>query len=567
MKSRLAFKGLLPRSDRSRFSLFSRSQLIALLGIGVVTLAGCSGGFEDTKPKASFVGAEGQVTVVETPPENATAYAAARFLEQASWGPTPEAVAEVQRLGISAWIDQQIKLPATQLNAPNYVIDFDDFNQAQADLARNWFPRRFYDSAIGGQDQLRQRVSWALFNFVPRSANPEYSQVIYYNLFQRHALGSYRDFLLAVSRDMGMGFFLNNDRNTADSPNENYARELMQLFSVGLVKINIDGSIQRDAAGKPLETYTQRDVVAMTRALSGWNADWEPNLPRKNWANFGKPMVPRGWSGAHDTGAKTIMGVTIPAGQTPYQDLDSAIDLLMKHPNTAPFVSKRLIQGLTTSDPSPAYLARVATVFKSTQGDLAQVVKAILTDKEARRGDVASGQSASFGRIKEPLLFAMNVYRALGCKTAMLDRNNPNRINRITWQQQPFHSDSVFGYISPDYKTPESNVAAPEQYLLNANEFNARMNAAGNFFYWKEDRESAKNAGCEIDKMMAAAQESSDALMSEINDRFFKGVMPATLRQGAMNLLESNLATQAPEQRISGVMQILMATPTYGAIR
>ncbi len=543
-----------------------RFRSLASLGIAAFALVGCSGGFEDTKPKASFVGAEGQVTVADTSPENATAYAAARFLEQASWGPTPESITEVQRLGISGWIDDQIKLPATQLNAPNYVINHDIFNQPAARLARNWFQRRFYDTAIGGKDQLRQRVAWALFNFVPKDSGQPYSQVSYYNLFQRHALGSYRDFLIALSRDPGMGHFLNNNQNTSVTPNENYARELMQLFSVGLVKLNIDGSVQRDSKGVPIETYTQRDVVAATKALSGWDKDWEPNLPDSNFMNFGKPMVPRNWDKAHDTSAKTIMGITIPANQTIYQDLESVVDILMKHPNIAPFVSKRLIQNLTTSDPSPAYLARVATVFKNTQGDLSQVVKAILTDKEARRGDILSAQASNFGRIKEPLLFAINVYRSLGCKVAVQDKNS-DYIESITWQQRPFDAPSVFGFVSPDYRSPETNTPAPEQYLLNANEFNSRLNSVGPFFSNDQRLSSARDSGCLVDEFIAAASLSDEAFLSLVNERFFKGVMPSTLRQGAKTLLSESMGGQSHRERVNGVLQILLATPTYGVVR
>lgn len=561
------FKGLAPRFTRSRRLLSGRLQLAILLGAGVTTLAGCSGGFEDTKPKASFVGAEGQVTVNETTPENATAYAAARFLEQASWGPNPEAVAQVQRLGISAWIDQQIKLPATQLNAPNYVINYDNFNRAQSDLAHNWFPRRFYDTAIGGQDQLRQRVAWALFNFVPTGSSWPHARTVYFNLFQRHALGSYRDFLIALSRDPGMGVFLNNNQNTADSPNENYARELMQLFSVGLVKLNIDGTIQRNSQGLPIETYDQRDVVAATKALSGWGVDWEEGLSMTNHGNFGKQMVPKTWDRAHDKNSKTVLGVTIPAGQTIQQDLESLIDILLKHQNTAPFVSKRLIQHLTTSDPSPAYLARVATVFKNTQGDLAQVVKAILTDKEARRGDVVSAQSPNFGRMKEPLLFAMNVYRAIECKVAIQADWDPNQIDAITWEQRPFEAPSVFGYVSPDYKTPESNTPAPEQFLLTSNQFNSRLRAGNSFFRSNGGLQGARDAGCKVEAFIKAANESDDHLLAVINDRFFKGVMPATLRQGAKSLLSTHLSSRDGADKTREVLNILLSTPTYGVVK
>jgi fumarate hydratase class I len=184
-----------------------------------------------------------------------------------------------------------------------------------------------------------------------------------------------------------MGFYLDNNNNKKTQLNENYGRELMQLFSVGLVQLNLNGTPKRDSSGKLLETYSQKDVIEITRALTGWNTA-EPEIKRSsaNWANYGKPMV-SSWTNQHDTDSKTFLGKTIPAGQDAYKDLDSVVEILVTHPNTAPFVSLRLIQGLTTSDPSPAYLERVATVFKNTKGNLAKVVTAILTDPEASAND------------------------------------------------------------------------------------------------------------------------------------------------------------------------------------
>jgi len=236
-------------------------------------LSACSG-----EPSGGgFLPSTGQVSVATPVPTDVTAYAAARLLEQASWGPTPQSVQEVQRLGMAGWIDQQIKTSPSIAVAPSYVIDYDDDNKAAKDKAWAYFPRTFYNFALGGDDQLRQRVSWSLYNFiVVGNTGFAYGKVEYFNTLQRGALGSFSGLIRDVSLNPLMGAFLNNDQNRANQPNENYARELMQLFTVGLVKLNADGSVQRDSTGKPLETYTQQDVIQATKALSGWAYDYDP---------------------------------------------------------------------------------------------------------------------------------------------------------------------------------------------------------------------------------------------------------------------------------------------------
>ena len=538
----------------------SKNKLTALcIGLSL-WLVGCGG--EDKSNKVSFLPADGQVTLVTATPTSVNAFAAARFLEQASWGPTPAAVAEVQRLGIEGWIDQQLALRYSDLNPPNYVIDYDQFNRAAQELAFNWFRARFYDVAIGGNDQLRQRMGWALYNFIVLGSFGEaLGQVEYYNMLQRNALGSYSDLIRAVSLDSQMGDFLNNNQNTAGRPNENYARELMQLFTVGLTKLGSDGTILRDAQGKSLETYTQSDVIMATKALSGWQNDWRES-PKSDSINARVQMRPRTNSGAHDTTQKTLLGKVIPAGQTIQQDLESVISILMSHPNTAPFVAKRLIQSLVSSDPSSEYIARVGYVFIQSGGDLGKVAKAILMDPEARAGDDPQYQLPRIGKIKEPILYQVGFLRALGCKTSVAHRNNPGQL--FDAQQNPYRAQSVFGFYAPNHKAPESLTPAPEQKLLTSNEFNFR---AGNFNYQAELPSNLINAGCELDLFIKAAEKSDDALIALINERFFKGAMPATLRAGAKNLLANNLASSTPTSKFSLILQLLVTSPTYGVVK
>ena len=539
-------------------TLLSRKFSLVMIAL----LTACSG----DPGGGGFLNSSGQVALGSPSPTNVSAYAAARFLEQASWGPTPQSVQEVQRLGMAGWIDQQFKAPASIAVAPNYVIDYDNDNRAASDKAWAFFPRTFYDFALGGSDQLRQRVSWALYNFiVVGNIGYAYGKVEYFNTLQRGSLGTFPDLIRNVSLNPLMGEFLNNNQNKANRPNENYARELMQLFTVGLVKLNADGTVQRDSAGKALETYTQQDVIQATKALSGWVNDYSPFLPKTNGSNFGKPMVVATWDGGHDTTSKTVLGSSIPGGQSASQDLDALIRILTTHPNAAPFVSRRLIQNMVSSDPSPAYLGRVSAVFKSSGGDLQQVVKAILLDPEARAGDDPALQIARNGKIKEPILVHTNFLRALGCTSSVADRwNAANGGVYDVWTQRAYNAPNVFGYFSPNHLAPESLVPAPEQKLITSDEVRRR---ASDITYRMEQTSDFTKAGCEVDLFVKAAATSEDALIALINERFFKGAMPAPLRQGAKNLLTNDLTNQAPLRKFTELLQILISTPTYGVVK
>ncbi len=534
--------------------------------LAALLLSACGGAGTPDKPaKASFVPADGQVTLVTSTPTSINSFAAARFLEQASWGPTPASVAEVQKIGIEAWIDQQLSLRPSTLNAPNYVINFNNNDQAANNLAFGWFNLRIQDLAMGGQDQLRQRVSWALYNFVTVGNTQPYGRTEYFNLLQKNSGGNYFDFLKEVSISPTMGAFLNNDENLASSPNENYARELMQLFSVGLVMLNPDGSTQRLPNGNPVETYSQADVIDATKALSGWNRAPDKDLPGSNFANFGKKMVVRTWpNNAHDTTAKTVLGTKIPAGQTTEKDLDSLLTILVNHPNAGPFVGRRLIQSLVTSDPSPEYMARVSKVFKDSNGNLNKVIKAILLDPEARAGDNPTQSIARVGKIKEPMLHHYNTLRGLGCTAAVVDPQNSND-SYGSWFQNPYNASSVFGFYPPNHKAPESLTPAPEQKLVDSKEI--RRKAENLNWAVRRGEKNFIDAGCELSIFVKALETSDTALISLISERFFKGAMPAPLRLGAQNLLSKEMSSFSSMEKVTNLLQILLSTPTYGVVK
>lgn len=525
----------------------------------LLLLVSCGGG--DSSLTANL---SGQVSAVASNSgSKATHFAASRFLEQAAMGPSPGSVAQVKAQGIEGWIATQMKLPPTKIVTPAslYEHELNTDKPAQQRMT-DFYKINLYSMLIGGEDQLRIRTSWVLSNFLVVSTRKiqDYGALEYLNMLQTNAFGQYGDLLRDVTRSPAMGFYLDNNNNKKTQLNENYGRELMQLFSVGLVQLNLNGTPKRDSSGKLLETYSQKDVIEITRALTGWNTA-EPEIKRSsaNWANYGKPMV-SSWANQHDTDSKTFLGKTIPAGQDAYKDLDSVVEILVTHPNTAPFVSLRLIQGMTTSDPSPAYLERVATVFKNTKGNLAKVITAILTDPEARSGDAPSKATANFGRIKEPLLMHTSAFRGLGCKVAPRAEWNPSTV-RESSNQRPFNALSVFNFYPPNHRTQGTNVLAPEQKMLNSIEFSDRMTT---LTYSFQDDSLLSNAGCDVEPFKAAQAVSDEKLLDLINDRYFRGALPAAISKSLIDA-NKNYSNRNKGLALTGaVLDMASITPAYG---
>ena len=357
-----------------------------------LVLAACGGGGKiDAAPSPSA----GQVAPATTTAK-VSFYAASRFAEQASFGPTPALVAELQAKGFEKWIDEQLALPLVALD-PAVAEESYQLTKLQEIPPRIWMDTdaQMLRASLSAPDQLRWRVMWSLSNYivVARSkGDTPPGNVHWLNLLYRQAFGNYGELLQQVTRNPFMSHYLDNDQNRPKStecqqcaPNENYARELMQLFSIGVVSLNPDGTAKRDNRGRFIETYTQADVEELARALTGWAYDPQPSgRPERNWGNWSKPMAQSTWPPERDAGRKVVMGRVFPAGQPAVKDLEDIAAMIMAHPNTAPFVSLRLIQHLVMSDPSPAYVGRVTGVFNSSAGNLRSVVKAILLDAEAR---------------------------------------------------------------------------------------------------------------------------------------------------------------------------------------
>jgi len=316
---------------------------------------------------------------------------ASRLLMQASFGPTDAAIEQVIELGgAAAWVDAQLALPV-QRHLPLVKQQYPD----EEDIQQGRYVA-FWERALRANDQLRQRVAFALSEIMVVSDRSSSIRAhgnltaAYYDILVDNAFGNFRNLLEDVTLSPAMGVYLSmlgNERPDAVSgrrADENYARELMQLFSIGLVELNIDGT---ERAGTV--TYSQPDVENLARVFTGWSWDknrWDVN-PRGGWrpdrTSMERPM--RAFPERHDTDAKLLLGTTIPAGQTPAADLAMALDILFRHPNVGPFIAKQLIKRLVTSNPSPAYVRRVATVFNNNgdgeRGDLGAVVRAILLDQ------------------------------------------------------------------------------------------------------------------------------------------------------------------------------------------
>jgi uncharacterized protein (DUF1800 family) len=334
--------------------------------------------------------------------------AAARFLDQATWGPTPASIAQLEQMGTANWLSSQFALNTSDL--PDQPV-LDSTGLANTNLAP--VQAAFFQNAVTGQDQLRQRVAFALSEmWVVSAVTTRYAYAFppYWRLFRDNAFGNYRDIMKALTLSPAMGNYLNMANNNKGNPskgtaaNENYARELMQLFTIGLTQLNPDGSAVLDTSGNPVPTYDQSVVTNTARALTGWTYPTAPGVTAKtnNPAYYMGQMF--AVEAEHDTTSKSIVGgATVPAGQTAEQDLDSVLDTLMAQPTMAPFVSKQLIQHLVSSNPSPAYIQRVSKVFSNNgsgvAGDMKAVLTAILTDPEARAGD-DPGSTTIRGRLR-----------------------------------------------------------------------------------------------------------------------------------------------------------------------
>jgi uncharacterized protein (DUF1800 family) len=352
-----------------------------------------------------------------------------RLLEQATFGPTQAEVARVQSMGFRAFLNEQFAAPVSSY--PTLPLQPLDDNVGCPDVPQqpsvrivclrdNYsmvpLQRRFFINSLYGPDQLRQRMTFALHQILVvsgRDVTQPSWMAPYLQTLDRNAFGNYRQLLSEISLNPAMGKYLNMEGNSKTNPNENYAREILQLFSVGQDLLNLDGTPRLNAQGETLPTYDQATITNFARLFTGWTYAAQPT---PGIVNFLDPMVPSNNANIHDTDQKTLLnGVVLPPGLTTAQDLSAGLDNIFNHPNVAPYLSVRLIRSLVMSNPSPGYVERVAVAFNNNcsgfypdnpcsgeRGDLRAVVRAILLDPEAR-GDAKA--DPNYGKLREPALF------------------------------------------------------------------------------------------------------------------------------------------------------------------
>ncbi len=449
-------------------------------------------------PMALWAGAlSGQTVQPDTnlsPDEHAS-----RFLAQATFGPTTDSIAELSGLGndYNAWIDREVAKPAT-LAAPLAVAAK---SSGQITTITNSHNRRARNQVmISGSDQLRQRVAYALSQIfvisdnISAISNAEEGSSSYYDMLVRDSFGTFRQLLYDVTLHPMMGRFLSHYKNrkanptTGTRPDENYAREVMQLLTIGLYRLNSNGTYQTDGTGRPLDAYNNDQITELARVFTGLTDENTNNTGtgtgRADFPsaaqNYTAPM--RMWEGQHDTGAKNLLGYpgarksSLPAGQSGLQDINDVIDNLVEHPNTGPFISRQLIQRLVTSNPSDGYVARVAGAFanngRGQRGDLAAVIKAILLDQEAR--NLAFVLDPEHGKLREPFVRVTHLLRAFRFNVSgtLLPYDFSSAVTETTLGQFPMSAPSVFNFYLPDYEPPGALSAAglvgPEFQILNS---------------------------------------------------------------------------------------------------
>lgn len=477
---------------------------------------------------------------------------AIRFLQRATLGARPGEDTALIDLGVDAWLTDQFARPPAQTNVE------------RLGSAKTMY-RSFWQGAFEGTDQLRKRVAYALSQIFVVSASDVGSRktAIYADLLEEHAFGTYRDLLEHITLSQAMGDYLTYrgnrkaDERKGSVPDENYAREIMQLFSIGLWELNDDGS-RRLVGGEPIPTYDNDDIIGLARVFTGWN---RPDNPDGS-GDSSSPMVNReDW---HEPGAKTFLGVTVPENTDGVESLRIALDTIAAHRNVAPFISHQLIQRLVTSNPSPAYLRRVSRVFaddgNGQRGNLAAVVRAILIDDEAWQNNPPDW----FGKLREPALRFTVLMRALDVGTP----NGHWRFDSLDepsteLSQQPYRSPSVFNFYRPGYVPPQTALGdagrvAPELQLANEPSVIGWLNFIG-----RELRRDESSIVYDIDDLRALVDDPA-ALVAEMAMRLCPNGISDELRSIVERTVESvefsNQDRRTQERVMSAALLIAAST-------
>lgn len=552
---------------------------------------------------------------------------ASRFLTQATFGPTTTDVAHLMAIGYDAWFAEQFGMPAT-LSEPTVEAVVNARTGGAQNVSQTQRLNRWWWQATYAPDQLRQRMAYALSQIfvVSDQASALGGDVVplahYQDLLATDAFGGYRTLLGDVTYSPTMGKYLNAFHNVkakcktvggtttcTTSPDENYAREIMQLFSIGLVELDLQGNPLL-SGGQPIPTYLQPVITSTAKVFTGFTYSDAPlGDPNNNYnganffgggANFASQSAPMACWGTelfpydnsnmrHDiTGddntlgsAKTILGgVQLPPSRDCADDVKDTLDTIAAHANVAPFISRQLIQRFVTSNPSPAYVGRVATVFKNSGGNLGQTLKAILMDTEARTapdlGDTA--ESDSYGKLREPILRVTAMWRAFNAQAPAADAYGEiamtgGGVSRGNYGQGPLESPTVFNFYSPDYEQPgvfaDSDLASPELQIINESMLYAMTNSFYSLTHGAYVGMSSPPTDRPLIDLSALTTGgiTSAQIVAKVNDAMLYGTMSASMQSTLVNTLDFGLNGASAQEKAWSVIYLTMLSPEYATQR
>lgn len=543
----------------------------SLFPITVVLLVACGGGTGGNDSQVApaiapaLPGTEVNNAAPDTPMSQREAF---RILEQATFGPRLDDINATAGTGPEAWINAQMALPATYMSDGLRNSNNDRWNE---------YINVWWRHAVEADDQLRQRVAFALSQiFVISSADglgdEQPGLANYYDILLRHSFGNYRDLIEEITLNPIMGEYLSmkgNHKPDAElnlRPDENYARELLQLFSIGLSQLNDDGTTINDADGVPLPTYSQETVEAFAHVFTGWHfANAEHFRWPKN-SDFINPMV--AWPDMHDNGEKVLLnGFVVPANQGPEKDLKDALDNIFDHQNVGPFIVKHLITKLITSNPSPQYVSDVVQVFNENangeRGNLGSTIKAILMHSEARQGHTENPET--YGKIKEPLLRISQIWRAFEPESIHPDFDYAWVANEL--QQAPLASPSVFNFFSPEFSQPglikDNNLLSPEFEILDETSMISMTSRLLANTVWSHNykvENDGRRIAIRIDREMEL-ETDREALLDHLDLLLLGGRMSDDLRLEVNQLMDSRDYNNASSQRIAEAIFLIISSP------
>ncbi|MBC3876064.1 DUF1800 family protein [Undibacterium flavidum] len=514
----------------------------------------------------------------------------ARFLQQSTFGPNSSDLTAVSNLGFKNWIEAQFNVAQT-LHRSYMDTTAATLPKGLSDLNQNHFFESFWQQTVKGDDQLRQRVGFALSQIMVTSfqdsgvANYPRGVASYYDTLNTHAFTNFRQLLEAVSLHPMMGIYLTSLKNQKESgtrvPDENYAREVMQLFTIGLYKLNPDGSYVIEN-GKPVETYSNADITGLAKVFTGWSWAGPDKTSTRFYGGSADPnrdwLPMQAYPSFHSSSIKSFLGVTIPAQSpaNPEASMKIALDTLFNHPNVGPFIGKQLIQRLVTSNPSPQYVARVTAAFNNNgqgeRGDMKAMIKAILLDVEARNDPSLS--NAGIGKLKEPVLRLASWLRAFSAKSTSGFYRITNLDDPLTGlAQTPMRSPSVFNFYRPGYVPPNSGIA-DAQLVSPEMQITAETSVVGYLNFMRDIIANGTGSGRDVKPDYSAftpLATTPDQLVDKVNLLLMANQMSSNLRTQLIAAVNSITIPASPQtaidtaklNRVYMSVYLTMASPEY----